>query len=82
MLEYKKLYDLIHLADRAKANDNYTLAEKFMKQFFAETLKSRDARLIKLAASALFEHRRLHIAHVFQILKRIDPIQAQRKELS
>ncbi|GAH90284.1 unnamed protein product, partial [marine sediment metagenome] len=82
MTKYKKLYELIHLADRAKANGNFPLAEKLIKQLFLETLKGRDARLIKLAANTLFEHRRLHIAHVLRILKRIDPIQAQRKDLS
>ncbi|MBA7617480.1 hypothetical protein ES703_24795 [subsurface metagenome] len=82
MTNYKKLRDLIYLADKAKANNNYTLAEKFMKQLFTEALKSRDPRLIKHTAEALLEHRRLHLAHVLKILKRIDPIQAKRKVLS
>ncbi|GAJ23396.1 unnamed protein product, partial [marine sediment metagenome] len=73
MASYEKLHNLIHLANRAKANNNYTLAEKLMKQLFIEALKSKDATLIKHVAEALFEHRRLHIAHVFKILKRIDP---------
>lgn len=81
-MSLKKLYELIHQADQAKANDNYTLAEKFMKQLFIEALKSKDAKLIKHVAEALLEHRRLHIAHVLEILKRIDPIQSQRKGLS
>lgn len=82
MTNYKKLQDLIYLTDRAKTNGNYTLAEKFIKQLFLEALKSRDARLIKLAADTLVQHRRLHIANVFRTLKRIDPIQAKRKKLS
>ena len=79
---YKKINALIQQADRAKANGNYTLAEKFIKQLFAEALKTRDAKLIAAAASTLLEHRRLHIAHVLGILKRIDPIQTLQKELS
>ncbi len=82
MTNYKKMHELIYLADKAKANDNYYLAEKFIKQLFVETLKSKNARLIKVAAEALLEHRRLHITHVFKTLKRIDPLQALRKELS
>lgn len=82
MINYEKINNLIHLADRAKANDNYTLAEKLMKQLFIEALKSKDTALITHVAEALFEHRRLHIAQVLKILKRIDPIQSQRKELS
>ncbi|GAJ05054.1 unnamed protein product, partial [marine sediment metagenome] len=60
----------------------FPLAEKFIKQLFLETLKGKDSKLIRIAAETLFEHRRLHIAHVRKILKRIDPIQSQRKELS
>ncbi len=82
MTNYRKIYELIHLADRARANGNYTLAEKFIKQLFVEALKSKDARLIATAAETLLDHRRLHIAHIRKMLKRIDPTQAERKVLS
>jgi len=82
MTNYKKINELIHLADLAKANDNYILAEKFIKQLFVEALKSKDARLISTAAETLLEHRRLRIANVLRDIKRIDPLQSLRKELS
>ncbi|MBA7581086.1 hypothetical protein ES708_22986 [subsurface metagenome] len=82
MTSYKKCLELLHLADRAKANGNYTLAEKLIKQLFQEAVKTHNVELIKHVSQALLEHRRLHLAHVFKILKQIDPIQAQRKVLS
>ncbi|GAI71968.1 unnamed protein product [marine sediment metagenome] len=82
MTDYKKINNLIDLAHRAKTNGNFPLAEKFIKQLFLETLKGKDAKLISIAANTLIEHRRLHIAHVRKTLKRINPIQAKRKELS
>lgn len=82
MSSTQKMYELVHLADRAKANGNYTLAQKFIEQLFVEALKTKDARLITIAAEALFEHRRLHIANVLRDIKRIDPLQSLRKALS
>ncbi|GAH57517.1 unnamed protein product [marine sediment metagenome] len=82
MTGYKKINELLHLADRAKANGNYTLAEKFIEQLFVEALKSKDAKLITIAAETLLEHRRLHIANVLRDIKRIDPLQSLRKALS
>ncbi len=82
MTSYKKCYELIQLANRARVNGNFTLAEKFIKQLLQEAVKTKDIKLINHAAETLLEHRRLHLAHVFKILKRIDPIQAKRKALS
>ncbi|GAI72532.1 unnamed protein product [marine sediment metagenome] len=82
MTNYTKIDNLIYLAHQAKDNGNFPLAEKFIKQLLLETLKGKDAKLIRIAAETLIEHRRLHIAHVHKILRRIDPIQSKQKELS
>ena len=82
MTSYRKLFALIHLAQKAMDTHHYTRAEKLLRQLLIESHKSKHTVIFKLAANALLETRRLHILEVLEILKRIDPIQAQRKDLS
>ncbi|GAJ04417.1 unnamed protein product [marine sediment metagenome] len=78
----KKLYELVHLARKALKSCHYSRAEKLIKQFHLEALKSKDAEIIELATYALIECRRFHFLSVLHELERIDPIQSLRKELS
>ncbi|GAH25428.1 unnamed protein product [marine sediment metagenome] len=78
----KKIYNLIHLARKALKTCHYSRAEKLIKQFHLEALKSKDVEMLELATHALLECRRFHFLDVLHELERIDPIQSLRKDLS
>jgi len=78
----QKLYELVHLARKALRSCHYARAEKLIKQFHLEALKSKNAEMIELATHALLECRRFRFLDVLHELERIDPIQAVRKDQS
>ncbi len=82
MTNYRKINELIHLAYRALVSCHYTRAEKLIIQILLEAQKAKDWVTFELAKKALTDCQRFHFLDVLRILKRIDPIQAQRKELS
>ena len=82
MTQYKKLYELVHLANRALVNCHYTRAEKLIVQIILDAQKANDDQIFELAKQALIDCQRFHFLDVLRILKKIDPIQAQRKDLS
>lgn len=82
MTNYKKLIDLVHLADRALSSCHYHRAEKLIIQIILDAQKANDDEIFKLAKQALIECQRFHFLDVLRILKRIDPIQSSRKDLS
>lgn len=82
MTKYKKLYELVHLANRALANCHYHRAEKLIVQIILDAQKTNDDEIFKLAQQALTDCQRFHFLDVLRILKRIDPIQALRKDQS
>ncbi len=82
MVNYEKIHNLMHLADRAMRSCHYARAEKLFRQLLSEAFKSGDNNIIGHVSMAFMEYRRRRILEVLEILKRIDPIQSQRKELS
>ncbi|GAH81195.1 unnamed protein product [marine sediment metagenome] len=82
MASYEKLYNLIHLAQRAADTGHHSRAEKLLRQLLQEALETRDNKIIAEVSTAFIEFRRLRAIEACEILKRIDPIQSQRKELS
>lgn len=82
MTNYKKLYNLIHLAHRALSSCHYHRAEKLIVQIIVDAEKANDTEIFELAKQALTNCQRFHFLDALRILKRIDPVQAQRKDLS
>jgi len=82
MTDYKKINELVHLANRALAGCHYHRAEKLITQIMVDAQKANDANTFKLAKQALTNCQRFHFLDALHEIKRIDPIQAQRKELS
>jgi len=82
MTDYKKINNLIHLADQAMTNHHYPLAKKLLRQLLHEALESKDYRTAYLIGKAFGKCQDLHILDVLSDLKQIDPTQAQRKDLS
>lgn len=82
MANYEKLYNLIHLVDRAMETCHYGRAEKLFRQLLQEAFETGDNKIIGNVSMAFIECRRRRALEVCQILKCIDPIQSQRKELS
>ncbi len=82
MSSTKKLYELIHLADRAMTTCHYNRAEKLFRQLMLEAFRTKDNKIIYEVSKAYIVCRQLHALDVLRILKRIDPLQAQRKDLS
>ncbi|GAI71969.1 unnamed protein product [marine sediment metagenome] len=82
MTDYRKLYELMHLVDRAIDTCHYSRAEKLFRQLLTEAFESRDNKIIADVSIAFIGFRRHHAIETLKILKRIDPIQAQRKVLS
>ncbi len=82
MSSTKKLYELIHLADRAMTTCHYNRAEKLFRQLMLEAFRTKDNKIICEVSKAYIVCRQLHALDVLRILKRIDPLQAQRKDLS
>lgn len=82
MTDHKKINELVHLVNRAMATCHYARAEKLFRQLLMEAFESKDNKIIYEVSLALIECRRLRALEVLGILKRIDPIQAQRKVLS
>ncbi len=82
MTRYRKIFNLIHLAQQAMDTHHYTRAEKLLRQLLIESHEHKHARIFKLAENALLECRRLHILEVLGDIKHIDPLQALRKVLS
>ncbi len=82
MTNYRKINELIHLADRAMTTCHYGRAEKLFRQLLQEAFESGDNKIIAEVSRAFLVCRRLRALETYQILKRIDPLQSQRKELS
>lgn len=82
MTNYKKLYELIHLTQHALNTCHYGRAEKLLRQMLKEAFATNDNHVISEISKTFLEYRRLRALEVLRILKRIDPIQAKRKELS
>lgn len=82
MTDYKKINNLIHLADRAIAEHHYPRAKKLIEQLLHEALEAEDYRTAYLVGKALTRCQDLHILDIIRDFKRIDPIQAKRKVLS
>lgn len=82
MTNFRKLYELVHLAQRALSGCHYRRAEKLIEQILVEAQKANEDEIFELAEKALTDCRRYHFLNALHELKRIDPIQAQRKELS
>ncbi len=82
MTDYKKFNELVHLVDRAMTTCHYDRAEKLFRQLLQEAFESGDNKIIFEVSKAFIVCRHLHALEVLQILKRIDPIQSSRKDLS
>ncbi|MBA7615436.1 hypothetical protein ES703_22717 [subsurface metagenome] len=82
MTNYKKMHELIHLAERAVNTQHYGRAEKLFRQLLHEAFKSGDNKIIAEISIAFIGFRRHHAIETLKILKRIDPLQSLRKELS
>jgi len=82
MTNHKKINELIHLVDRAMSTCHYGRAEKLFRQLLQEAFESEDNKIIAEVSKAFLVCRRLHVLEVLEILKRIDPLQSLRKELS
>ena len=82
MTNYKKMNNLIHLADRAMETHHYGRAEKLFRQLLREAFETGDNKIIGNVSMAFLECRRRRALEICEILKRIDPIQSQRKVLS
>ncbi len=82
MTDYKKIYELLHLVDRAIDTSHYGRAEKLFRQLLTEAFESRDNKIIVDVSIAFIGFRRHRAIETLKILKRIDPIQAKQKELS
>ncbi len=82
MTDYKKINELIHLVDRAMSTCHYGRAEKLFRQLLQEAFESEDNKIIGKVSMAFAECRRRRALEALKILKRIDPLQSQRKVLS
>ncbi len=82
MTDYKKLHELIHLTQHALNTRHYGRAEKLLRRMLVEAFETKDNKIIYEISKTFMEYRRLRAIDVLHILKRIDPIQAKRKELS
>jgi len=82
MANYKKLYELAHLVDRAMTTYHYGRAERLCRQLLMEAFETENNKIIYGVSKALLECRRRRALEVLEILKRIDPIQSLQKELS
>jgi len=82
MTNYKKINELIQLVDGAMSTCHYARAEKLFRQLLQEAFESGDNKIIAEVSMAFMVCRRLRALEVLEILKQIDPLQSQRKELS
>lgn len=82
MNNYIKLYELIHLTQHALITQHYGRAEKLFRQMLSEAFKTENKKIIHDISYTFIAYRRLRAIEVLKILKQIDPIQSQRKELS
>jgi len=82
MTNYQKINELIHLVDRALNTDHYGRAEKLFRQLLKEAFESGDNKIISDVSMAFIGFRQTRAIETLKILKRIDPIQALRKDLS
>ncbi len=82
MAPNEKLSNLIRLVDQAMTTCHYDRAERLFRQLLQEAFELGDNHFIAEVSKAFMVCRRLRALETCQILKRIDPIQAQRKELS
>ncbi len=82
MTNYRKINELIHLVDRAMTTCHYSRAEKLFRQLLQEAFESGDHKIIAEVSRAFLVCRRLRALETYEILKRVDPLQSQRKELS
>jgi len=82
MTNYKKLYELMSLAQQAIDTSHYGRCEKLLRQLLQEAFETGDNKIIAEVSTAFMEFHRLHAIEALKILKRIDPIQAKRKDLS
>jgi len=82
MTGYKKLYELIHLTDRALSTGHYGRAEKLFRQLLREAFDSGDNKIIAEISTAFMNFRKARALEALRIIKLIDPMQSLRKELS
>ncbi len=82
MAPNEKLDNLIHLVDQAMTTCHYDRAERLFRQLLQEAFEIGDNHFIHEVSKAFIECRRRRALNALGIFKRIDPIQAQRKELS
>jgi len=81
-MNYKKIHELILLVTRATETHHYGRAEKLFRQLLQEAFKSKNTYIIAEVSKAFIECRRRRAIEICEILKRIDPIQSQRKAQS
>ncbi len=82
MTNSNKIAELAHLIDRAMATCHYGRAEKLFRQLLQEAFESEDKQIIARVSLAFMKCRQLRAIDALQMIKRIDPIQSQRRELS
>lgn len=82
MTNDNKIKELVHLVECAMSTCHYGRAEKLFHQLLTEAFESGDHKIIAKVSMAFIECRRRRAIEVCKILKRIDPIQSLRKELS
>ncbi len=82
MRRYRKLYELTLLIEQAMLTEHFGRAEKLLRQALEEAFKTEDNKIIGNISYTFMTCRRIRVIKALEILKRIDPIQSQRRELS
>ena len=81
-MNHKEALAILDLIKHAMDTGHYARAEKQINRLLQEALETKDYEMAHQVSIAFIKCRQLHILDVLRILKRIDPIQAQRKVLS